>query len=201
MPPCLERLPQLRGAVEQGCGEHAATLERALQRVEQDAGVADEDTLTEEFKRLFCGPDGEAGLGTPSESSQRRRTGQWHEPQSVIDAYEEASVGLPVSSVTARDHIGLELKFMALLACREMQAWRDDNAACAIGWLQRERRFLDEHLLQWVPDYCAVLAHETRRDFYRGLAQLTSGMLVCERQHVASLLARSPESSAADAAC
>ena len=190
MPPCIERLPQLRAAVEEGCGEHAMTLEHGLSLLEQDAAV-DDRALNDEFNRLFVKSTDAPDLGSPSESSQRRRTSQRQNAETVTTAYQEAGFGLPLSSVTPADHIGVELKFMALLSCREMQGWRDDNGALAASWLQRERRFLDEHLLQWVPDYCALLMRASRLKFYRGLAELTTGMLLCERQHMAFLLSRS----------
>lgn len=201
MPPCIERLPQLRGAVEEGCAEHAHTLEHGLELLERDAASVEDRGLKDEFDRLFGGANVGAGIRSPCESIQRRRTSHRHHGQAVTAAYQEAGFGAPISSVVPADHIGLELKFMALLACREMQAWGDDNGALAMTWLQRERRFLDEHLLQWAPDYCALLAQESRLDFYRGLAELTSGMLVCERQHLASLLARSPVVAVPHASC
>jgi putative dimethyl sulfoxide reductase chaperone len=198
MPPCIEQLPRLHAAVEEGCGEHAMALEHGLSLLEKDAAALDGRALSDEFDRLLGSA---SGLGVPSESLHRHRGLQRRNAEPVTAAYQEAGFGLPVSSVTPADHIGVELKFMALLSCREMQGWREDNWALATSWLQRERRFLDEHLLQWAPDYCALLTRETRLDFYRGLAALTTGMLLCERQHVASLLARSPAATAEEYSC
>ena len=201
MPPCIERLPQLRAAVEQGCGEHAMALEHGLALLEQDAAAVDDRRLNEEFNRLFVKSNDASDPDSPCESSQRRRTSHRHNARVVTAAYQEAGFGLPVSSVTPADHIGVELKFMALLACREMQGWRDDNDALATSWLQRERRFLDEHLLQWVPDYCALLMRTSRLDFYCGLAEFTTAMLLCERQHLASLLSCSPFAASESSSC
>ena len=71
------------------------------------------------------------------------------------------------SSELMEDHIAYELAYMALL-CRE-------GAERA-----EQRAFLEEHLLTWVPDFCADLQRCAGTGFYRCVAQLTLGWLKLE---------------------
>jgi hypothetical protein len=127
MPPCIERLPQLRAAVEEGCGEHAMALEHALALLEQDAAL-DDRTLGEEFSRLFVKSSDESEIGGPCESIQRRRVAQRHHAGTVSTAYEEAGFGMPISSVTPADHLGVA---KCRDGARTMARWRRSGCSAS----------------------------------------------------------------------
>lgn len=68
------------------------------------------------------------------------------------------------------DHIGFELGFLAYVG-QEFQETGEQRC------LDLARRFLEEHVLPWVPTFCAELYALETACFYRGVAQLTNGLL------------------------
>ena len=61
---------------------------------------------------------------------------------------------------------------LALLGYREMQAYQQGDAGAAGQWLARQRRFLDDHVLNWVPAHCERLGGLARTSFYSALFAL-----------------------------
>ncbi len=82
------------------------------------------------------------------------------------------------------DHLGAELRLMALLCHDERTAWRTGDHALAIESLRRQSRFLDDHLAPWVPDYCAALAARAENSYVQAIARITASSL---RADVAAL--------------
>ncbi len=65
------------------------------------------------------------------------------------------------------------MEFMKRLTCHEKEAWTREDKETAIRCLEFEKRFVDEHLSQWVPIFCNKVKEETRTAFYREMAELT----------------------------
>lgn len=80
------------------------------------------------------------------------------------------------------DHVSFELEFMALLCEREASCEDALDAQGLGGARAIEQRFLGEHLLVWVPDFCRNLHERTRCGLYRGLASSLSQFLSLERE-------------------
>ena len=168
--PLLERLrgmtfPQTCPQPELEAGYRA--LERWLSAGTEDAL----DALAVDFARVFLGAGSAEGCAAfPYESvytSPKRLVMQdaWERVKSLYAAH-----GVRIdtdSSELMEDHIAYELAYMALL-CRE-------GAERA-----EQRAFLEEHLLTWVPDFCADLQRCAGTGFYRCVAQLTLGWLKLE---------------------
>ena len=86
-------------------------------------------------------------------------------------------------AATSPDHLGAELSFMAFLAGGEAEAWDSNLAAVARQMEQRQRDFLQEHLLRWLlPLVLAVRQQE--EPFFTALANLTLDFV---HSHYASL--------------
>lgn len=81
------------------------------------------------------------------------------------------------------DHIGLELSFISHLAGRGLIALEQDNQPNMLAFLHAQRQFLNEHLLKWAFNWCALVEEHSQTDFYRGVAQLTRGALLELRDH------------------
>lgn len=168
--PLLERLrgmtfPQNCPQPELEAGYRA--LERWLSAGTEDAL----DALAVDFARVFLGAGSAEGCAAfPYESvytSPKRLVMQdaWERVKSLYAAH-----GVRIdtdSSELMEDHIAYELAYMALL-CRE-------GAERA-----EQRAFLEEHLLTWVPAFCADLQRCAGTGFYRCVAQLTLGWLKLE---------------------
>ena len=66
----------------------------------------------------------------------------------------------------ADDHIGFELDFMLQLSTDESKDALDDS-----------RRFLEEHLIKWIPDFSRDIQKHALTEFYRGAAVILKGFI------------------------
>ena len=134
------------------------------------------EALAMEYARLFLGPGKHV---SPHESvHHKREDGQWGqlwgastvEVKRFIEAtglnYDGAYKGMP-------DHISVELEFMELLTKNQAQAESEDDENGAQRYLEVEKRFLEEHLIRWVPKFCEEIRESADLSFYRQLAGLT----------------------------
>jgi TorA maturation chaperone TorD len=107
---------------------------------------------------------------------------------SVRQVYAEAGLGLLEEVRDQPDFIGLELDFMRHLTAKEAQAWAEGSREQALEILEKERAFLQEHIVRWVPRSCDVMHKEARLSFYGGIAKLTKGFVQDEAEKVAVYL-------------
>jgi TorA maturation chaperone TorD len=70
------------------------------------------------------------------------------------------------------DHIRLELGLLAFLSSAEAEAWGDGLEAVALRLRELQRRFLDVHLLPWLPGLTQAIRQQGAA-FYTALADLT----------------------------
>ena len=71
------------------------------------------------------------------------------------------------------DHIGLELEFMQRLSMRAKEALDAGDEDKAVEQLKISRKFMEEHLLNWMPMLCGDMMKFSRTKFYQGLATLS----------------------------
>jgi TorA maturation chaperone TorD len=131
------------------------------------------ERLLIEFTRLFRGI--EQGYGPPPPFESLHRGGQWmgDEVLAIRRCYANAGFGEIEPAAGPADHLGIELRFLALLCYREMEARHAGDLAGVSQRLAEQRAFLDEHLLVWLPGYVALIEREAREPFYGALARLT----------------------------
>ncbi len=144
--------------------------------------------LVLEYTRLFIGPGKHV---SPYESVYRdNEDALWSETTVKVKNFIESS-GLEYSYNWSGlpDHIGVELEFMQRLTCHENEAWTRDDKETAIRCLEFEKRFIDEHLSQWVPIFCNKVKEETRVAFYREMAELTRQFIDFDSKLINSNLA------------
>jgi TorA maturation chaperone TorD len=138
-----------------------------------EAGVA---ALAAAYDRVFGVPDRRDGAAQPHESRYRGATAE----AAVRRFYLDAGLAKFDAAVPA-DHLGTELRFMALLCHGESAAWRAGRLEEARAALKTERGFLDRHLLTWAPACLDRLEGEARHDFYRTLAQAIRRIVHADR--------------------
>jgi TorA maturation chaperone TorD len=145
------------------------------------------DELAVEYAGLFLGPGGHI---SPHESVHHQRDdGQggllWGESTAEVKKFIE-STGLSYNSEYEGlpDHISVELEFMQQLTLREEQAWRDEDEDTALDCLKTEKKFIEEHLVRWIPAFCDKVIKEAELPFYREMAALTKNFIEFERQEV-----------------
>ena len=114
----------------------------------------------------------------------------------VIDAYADAGFEDLAPELGPPDALGTELRFMALLCYREMEAHRGDDSGLAPAWLKRQQRFMDEHLLAWVPAHCERLAAQAATPFYAALATLLGQACRIDRDDITELMELAPATAA-----
>ncbi len=143
------------------------------EQITNDGGDNFLNDLILEYTRLFIGPGKHI---SPYESVYRdNEDALWSETTVEVKRFIESS-GLEYSCNWSGlpDHIGVELELMQRLTCYEKEAWaREDDKETAIRCLEFERKFVDEHLSQWVPVFCDKVKEETRTAFYGEIAELT----------------------------
>jgi TorA maturation chaperone TorD len=141
-------------------------------KINNDVSDKHLNDLVLEYTRLFIGPGKHI---SPYESVYRdNEDALWSETTVEVKNFIE-SLGLEYSSNRSGlpDHIGVELEFMQRLTCQEKEAWAQEDKKQAIRCLEFEKRFVDEHLSQWVPIFCDKVKEETQVAFYGEIADLT----------------------------
>lgn len=146
------------------------------------------ETLEVDYTRLFSGIAKRHNLPAPFESVALESRLIGDSTLAVEAAYREAGFDAPVPEAGPPDHLGAELRFLSLACYQEMEAWQAGDRAAAAGWVERERRFLDEHLLAWVPRHCEQLAQTAETPFYRAVASLIGRASLVDREDVKLLL-------------
>ncbi len=146
-----------------------------------------EEELEEEFQRFFVvpGPD----YIPPYESVYKDRweiptctlaggegpilsaTGLMWGPSTVAvkREYEETGFILASNWNEPPDHLGIELEWMSHLCEMECHAWQKKSLRTAQRWKERQRAFLRDHLLSWVPDLHRAIERSSMNQFYRYL--------------------------------
>lgn len=143
------------------------------------------EDLAVEYTRLFLGPGKHI---SPHESvHHQREDGQWGklwgastvEVKKFIEAtglsYTDDYKGMP-------DHISVEFEFMQQLIIREEQAWMDDDRDKAVACRQVEKKFIEEHLINWIPDFCEMVMQAAELPFYQAVAALTRSFIEFEME-------------------
>jgi len=145
------------------------------------------EDLAVEYSYLFLGPGKHI---SPYESvHHQREDGQWGklwekstaEVKRFIEAtgldYKDDFKGLP-------DHISVEFEFMQRLILREEQAWKEAEADKAAACRQVEKRFIEEHLMRWIPSFCEKVMQAAELPFYRAMAALTRSFIEFEMEEM-----------------
>lgn len=129
--------------------------------------------LAPEFTRLLRGIQEGSGPPPPYESLYRGQSVGGDLTLAVLNRYRAAGFGEVEPSVGPQDHLGAELRFLALLALGEGEAWGSGETEVALTRIVQQQGFLDAHLLTWLPTYAARLEAEAREVFYGAAARLT----------------------------
>ena len=144
--------------------------------------------LAVEHARLFAGLGESYGPAAPYESMHAGIPVHGDSIPNMVDAYRAAGFDRIDVPAVPQDHLAVELRFMALLAAQECAAWNERDIELTRALLTRQRTFLDDHLLAWVPAYCEKVAAEACEPFFAAFARLTAEALARDRENVDDLL-------------
>lgn len=130
-----------------------------------DPGVAQLDALAAEFADIYLthgyrvSPSGSVWL---TEDHLERQLPMFD----VRDWYDHYDVTVPNWRVRADDHLVHELQFVSFLCAHGNEVAAADAA-----------RFLDDHVLSWVPEFCRQARKRLQQPLYRALMDLTLAVL------------------------
>lgn len=128
--------------------------------------------LALEYTRLLRGIREGIGPPPPFESLYRGGGLMSDTAQSVRGHYVAAGFGEIAPEAGPQDHLGAELRFLALLSFREAEAWEAADEDAVLGRREAQRRFLVQHLMVWLPGYAERIGSESKEPFYRAVADL-----------------------------
>jgi len=183
-----------------GLSEKLETLERTManvcvpavvfiQYMRKEFGAGTNlDQLKVDFSKLFVGPYKlfAAPYGSVYLDSERKIMGD-----STLDVkkrYREAGLDTAKNFKDAPDHISAELEFMYYLIFKEIEAFSNSDTETGIGFIQKQKSFLEGHLLAWVPEFADSIIEYAENPFYLNLAKATKAFLKENYQVVCSVL-------------
>jgi TorA maturation chaperone TorD len=138
--------------------------DESLSLIRQDFSLESKEPLeeiAEDFATLLSYPDGSL---QPIESLFIPAAGSPY--LEVTDFYANAGLAIDEDYEVVPDHLSVELLFMSYLI---------DN-----GRAELEKKFLEEHLMNWVPYYCDKVAEQAKTLFYREIAGIVKDFLTAE---------------------
>ena len=173
-PGLSEKLEQLEFNMANVC-EAAVQLIQNM-RNEFESGD-DLESLKVDFSKLFVGPYelSAAPYGSVYLESERKMMGD--STLDVRNRYREAGLDTSKTFKDAPDHIGAELEFMYYLIFKEIEAFANADIERAIGFVQRQKSFLEDHLMAWVPEFANSITENAENPFYLNLAKATETFL------------------------
>ncbi len=106
----------------------------------------------------------------------------------VVAEYREEGLDRTAEFREPEDHLAIELEFMAYLCERAAEAVEAGDRVAAAKYLEKQRNFLQKHLLVWLPEFCQDLQRAAGKGFYKGVAHITEEYLATEDETIAELL-------------
>ena len=86
------------------------------------------------------------------------------------------------------DHIALELNFLGHLCHKTMTDLKAGRLSSAKENLEKQKKFMTDHLLVWAPEFADSVQKSARTDFYRGTGHILSGLLAYDMEMVDELI-------------
>jgi putative dimethyl sulfoxide reductase chaperone len=146
------------------------------------------EALKVDFAKLFVGPYQLLAAPYGSVYLDNGRTLMGDSTLDVENRYREEGLDTAKDFKDAPDHITAELEFMYYLIFREIEAFSNSDMETAIGFVQKQKYFLESHLLAWVPEFASNIIENADTLFYQNLAKATQTFLLENYQVVCSTL-------------
>ena len=153
------------------------------------------EALKVDFARLFVGP---YKLLAPPYGSVYLDDGRTIMGDSTLDVknrYREEGLDTAKNFKDAPDHITAELEFMYYLIFKEIEAFSNSDIETAIGFIQKQKSFLEDHLMAWMPEFANSIIEYAENTFYPNLAKATETFLKENYQVICSVLYSGPLNS------
>lgn len=96
------------------------------------------------------------------------------------------------------DHLAFELEYLAHINERAVASLAQGDEGALIKSLQRQRVFIDEHLLNWLPQLRTTAQDYAKLTFYTGFLMVLEGYLQGQKELLDSLLSALSDSDLQD---
>ncbi len=166
-------------------GDIHESLDQALKKFITACRMTDAEMLTREYNNLFLIPVG--GYVAPYESvfldervlGNKKVSGLLMGP-SVIDVkkwYRQAGMEISGDAKELPDHIGIELRFMAHLCEKELEAKTNGDDELVFKIKDTQLGFLEAHLTKWIAPFVEKVQSNSKSKFYTSLCDITRLLL------------------------
>ncbi len=105
----------------------------------------------------------------------------------VSRIYSEQCLRLADGSGMPESHLSFELEFLATLSEEAARCLRAGELDEALQKLDRSRRFIEEHIMTWFPQFMELALTMLQTRFYRGVLKVTKGYLELDLQTLQDL--------------
>ena len=173
-PGLADTLDNLEGHLANLSEPAAKYVSRMRKEIENDPNF---EALKVDFARLFVGPYKLLAAPYGSVYLDTGRTMMGDSTLDVKNRYREAGLDMAKEFKEAPDHITAELEFMYYLIFKEVEAFSSSDTEAAIGCIQKQRSFLEDHLMSWVPEFAGNIIEHAETLFYQNLAKATETFL------------------------
>lgn len=131
------------------------------------------DLLKIDYSRLFVGPYKLLAPPYGSVYLEGEGTLMGNSTLDVRNRYREAGLDISEFHKEAPDHISAELEFMYYLIFKEVESIGKADLEDAGDYLERQKRFLGDHLGAWVSEFADRVEENAETEFYKVLARCT----------------------------
>lgn len=178
----LEQLKEMSFPTD--CGEELCKGYRVIEAYLRDAGADQLTDLAVDYARAFLGAGivDSAVVAYPYESVYTSSKGliMQEARDQVLAIYRAKGLSKEESLEFPEDHIALEFEFMAYLCQETEQALEAKDWPVVSALLIDQLDFLNQHLLNWVPQFCTDIEKFAETQFYKGVGKVTQGYLAME---------------------
>lgn len=192
------RLTEFQEGIRLMSGFLDQELSESSERPLVEVGVPDVDEEREmgltdwrvEYARLFIGPGGFPCPPYESVYRERREDGSFGNLMGettlrVREIYRQA--GLDLGTKQLPDYHCTELEFMGYLVAQEAEQYLAQDVRRAALWQDFQESFLQDHMAEWLPEFCQDVQRETTLSYYQGLAQITAAYINLETERINQL--------------
>ena len=146
------------------------------------------EALKVDFAKLFVGPYQLLAAPYGSVYLDNGRTLMGDSTLDVKNRYREEGLDTAKDFKDAPDHITAELEFMHYLVFKEIEAFLDSDIEIALDFIQKQKCFLERHLLAWISEFAGNIIGNAEALFYQNLAKATETFLKENYQIVCAAL-------------
>lgn len=143
--------------------------------------------LSNDYHDLFVGPHNLLAVPWSSVYLDKGKTLFGPTAMRVRNIFAQEGFVIPEDGHEPSDHVAYEWQFVADLEKRAAALFREGSPSEARAANAEASRFFEEFLKPWMPDFCERVSKGAKTDFYRGLAQFTSGFALLATEFFAQI--------------